>query len=308
MFRAVSHGHASGEIASVAVPDQRLNVLSKLHSSAKTTPIHINFIDIHAAERTEASAVGRLRTVDAVLIVVPAFGGQEPKKELAASLENMILADMLPVSTRLQRARKDTSIRGEVEILEAALDHLENGRLLREREWNEVAIHALSPLALISLKPIIALWNLHESEIDAAPPATDSVVEVISACALLEAEASALEPEESKEILEGYGIAQPLKERLISAVYRNLDLVTFFVTDQKETRALAVPKGATAFDAAGHVHTDMQRGFIRAEVASFEKVAEAGSWEKAKASGAVKVEGKEHPIAEGDVIRFRFSV
>lgn len=308
MFRAVSHGHASGEIASVAVPDERLDMLSKLHSSAKTSPIHINFIDIHAAERTEASAVGRLRTVDVVLIVVPAFGGQEPEKELAASLENMVLADMVPVSTRLQRARKDSSIRGEVEILEAALEHLENGRLLMQREWNEVAIHALSPLAPISLKPIIGLWNLNESEIDAAPRRTESMIELISACALLEAEAAVLEPEESKEILEGYGISQPLKERLISAVYQNLDLVTFFVTDQKETRAVALSKGSTALDAAGQVHSDMQRGFIRAEVAPFEKVAEAGSWEKAKTAGAVKVEGKEHPVAEGDVIRFRFSV
>lgn len=305
VLRAISAGRGV-EIAAIPVRDSRLETLSQLHSSQKTTPLQISFRDVHATERTEAASVAQLRTTDAVLIVVPAFGGQEGPKALAAVLDNLVLSDMAPVEARLERARKDPAVRGEIETLTAALAHLEAGSLLRERDWETNELSALSALAPITMKPILALYNVDESSIGEAAPAAR--VEGLVACALLEAEASGLEPDESREILDSYGISEPLGGRIAAAVLRSLDLLTFFVTDHKETRALGVKRGATALDAAAQVHTDMARGFIRAEVAPFDKVAEAGSWEATKAATRTRVEGKDYVVNEGDVFRFRFSV
>lgn len=268
--------------------------------------MQVNFVDVHAAERTEAAALGSIRTADAVLLVVPSYGGQDVGKAFESAVQTLLLADVGPISTRLEHARKDPELRGEVEALETALSEIEKSRFLRDRDWDSSALDALSSIAPITLKPTIALFNVDESRLEEQAP--EAGMESLAACALLEAEAAALETEDRDEILAGYGISEPLEGRVIAAVLHSLDLITFFVTDRTETRALGVKKGVTAIEAAGYVHTDMQRGFIRAEVAAFEKVGEAGSWEAAKESGVARVEGKDYVVSDGDVLRFRFSV
>lgn len=306
LFRALSGGRAGGAIAAVALRDPRLDQLSTVHSSGKTTPVHINILDVHAEERTEAAAIGRLRGVDAVVLVMPGFGGQDAERAFSSEIDNLILADLAPAESRLQRAKKDASLAAEVETLKSAIAQLESGRLLSERDWEAPDLHALTSIAPITLKPVIAIYNVDESKTAEQPPQVR--VDSLAACLLLEAEAAELDIEESREILSGYGIDEPVADRVVAAVLRNLELITFFVTDRTESRGLELHRGSTALEAAGHVHSDMQRGFIRAEVSSFQEVVEAGSWEAAKAASLVRVEGREYVVADGDVIRFRFSV
>lgn len=306
LYRAMTAGRATGEIAAVPVPDPRVETLAQLHASRKISPVHLTVVDVHAAEPTVAAALARLRGMDALIVVLPAFGGQDAEGALRRVREDLLIADMVPIESRLERARKDPALEAEASLLELALAQLEEGKFLREREWDQRDRQFLSGVRPITLKPLIAVKNVDEAHL--GDPTPSSGIVSLAACATLEEEAAALDPGEAREILAGYGIPEPLVERLVSLVFKELDLVTFFVTDQKETRALELRRGSTAFEAAGEVHSDMQRGFIRAEVASFEKVVDAGSWEKAKAAGVVKVEGRDYVVADGDVIRFRFSV
>lgn len=306
LYRAMTGGRSSGEIAAVALQDTRLDTLAELHSSRKVTPVFLNVVDVHAAERTVAAAVARLRAMDALIVVLPAFGGQDGQAALRTTAEDLIVADMAPIETRLQKARKDPALKTEVETLQSALAHLEEGRFLRERDWKERDLLCMSSIAPLTIKPMVAVWNVDESRV--SDPVPESPIPSVSACVSLEEEATTLDPESAQEILAGYGVSQPIAQRVVRAVFAELDLITFFVAGQKESRALELKREATAFDAAGQLHTDMQRGFIRAEVVPFDKVVEAGTWDKAKAAGAARVEGRDYAVSDGDVITFRFSV
>jgi len=315
LWRAISGADTKGDVATVAVTDDRLDRLTELHSSRKTVAAQIELIDVHATAKTAAAAVARLRDVDALVAVMPFFGGQDGKSELAKMKDDLLLADMAPVETRLQRARKDPAGKKEVPSLEAAMQHLEDGCFMSSRKWETNDLQVFSPLALITLKPLIVVNNADEAGFDQTDGGATGGAEAgggdfmeFSVSAALEAEVAGMSPEESRALLEAFGVKDPVVGRVIQAVYGSLDLITFFTTGDDETRAWELRKGATAPEAAGVIHSDLQRGFIRAEVTTYEHVVETGSWDAAKAKGLVRVEGKDYIFQEGDITHFRFAV
>ena len=291
----------------MAVPDARIDVLAGLHASRKRVPVQIELVDVHAGARSDAAATARLREMDAILLVLPGFGGQDAKAALASMRDHLVLADLGPIETRLLRARKDPAARHEVPALEAAMELLSGGSFLAERPWDRADLRVFSPLAPITLKPVVVVWNVDEEGLATEPPDSGGLPSFVASAAL-EAEVADLPPEEAVPLLEAFGIGEPALGRVIAAVYRSLDLITFFTTGDDETRAWEVARGALAPEAAGVIHSDIQRGFIRAEVVGYDELVSLGSWDKAKAAGQLRVEGKDYLMAEGDVVHFRFNI
>lgn len=306
LWRAITGTATSGEIAAVDVPDQRLDVLCEIHSSRSRVAAKLEVIDAHLAGKTQAAAFARLREMDALLVVAPAFGGLEASKALESFLEELVLADLGPIENRLARARKDPASRGELPALEKALERLSGGELLKDHEWEPDELATFSPIAPLTLKPLTVIWNVDEASTGEPPP--DVSRESFAVNAALEAEVAGMDADEAAALLGAYGVGEPVLERVIRSIYENLDLITFLTTSDKESRAWEVRRGATAPQAAGVIHSDLQRGFIRAEVIAYEALVAAGSWDKARSAGKLRVEGKDYVFKEGDVVHFRFAV
>ena len=306
LVRAIGGGTAKGDVTTVSVPDERLDALVEMHSSRKTVPARIEVVDVHAAARTHASAIAKLREMDAILLVTPSFSAQDPALHVSAAIEDLILADLQPVETRLERAKKDASAKREIPALERAKRVLEEGRRLSQETWASDELTTFSSLTLVTQRPIVVVFNADEHGLEQSPPPIEFPSFVASAP--LEAEVAGMGAEEAGELLRVYGIKQTVLGRVIDAVYRSLDLISFFTTSDKESRAWEVRSGAKAPEAAGVIHSDMQRGFIRAEVISFQELEEIGHWDAAKAQGRIRVEGKDYVLQEGDVTHFRFSI
>ena len=307
LWRAVTGAPAKGEVAVVDVPDARLDVLVAMEKSRKRVPIQIQVADVHAAARTQASAIGELRKMDALLLVVAAFGGQDPAQDLASFQDDLILADLGPFENRLARARKDPAARSEIPALEEAMAHLESGQPLRAGKWEPEELRVFAPMAPITLKPAVVIRNVDEG----APDSVDQEVAGLPSFAVsaaIEAEVSGLDPAEAAGLLQAYGIEEPVLGRVIDSVYRLLELISFFTAGDTESRAWEVRRGATAPEAAGVIHSDIQRGFIRAEIIGYQDLVAAGSWSAAKTKGLLRLEGKEYRMVEGDVCHFRFNV
>lgn len=306
LWRAISGLAPVGDVATVAVPDPRIDRLSELHRSKKTVYAQVEVVDVHATARTSAAASARLRNMDALVVVIPGFGGQDGAGALGGMVDELLLADMGPFETRMAKAKRDPSAKAELPVLQAALDHLNDGKFLSAREWEKEEMAVFSALAPLSLKPIILVYNVDEDALDATLDAAGFTCITVSA--LLEAEVAGMSPEEAKDLLGAYGVEEPVMGRVIQEVYRSLDLITFFTTGDDETRAWEVKRGATAPEAAGAIHTDIQRGFIRAEVITYDELVAVGDWDKAKAASKIRVEGKDYLFKEGDCTHFRFNV
>ncbi|MBW3591554.1 MAG: DUF933 domain-containing protein [Actinobacteria bacterium] len=306
LFRAIAGEKPVGDVAAVSVPDERLDKLSELHSSRKTVHAQVQVVDVTATARTAAAAAARLRNMDALLVVAPSFGGQDGEAALREFKQDLLLADMGPFETRLTKARKDPASKKEVPALSKALDLLNDGTFLSSQPWESDELFTFSALAPVTLKPMVLVNNVDEDAL--GEKISDPDFESISVSALLEAEVAGLGPDDAKELLGAYGVDEPVMGVVIQQIYRSLDLITFFTTGDDESRAWEVKRGATAPEAAGAIHSDIQRGFIRAEVISYDALVEAGHWDKAKAASKLRVEGKDYVFREGDVTNFRFNV
>ncbi len=306
LWRAISGQKPVGDVATVAVPDPRLDKLSELHASKSTVHAQVEVVDVHATARTAAAASARLRNMDALLEVIPGFGGQDGAAGLGAIKDELLLADMGPFENRLAKAKRDPSAKKELPVLQTALDHLNEGKFLSTRSWEKEELAFFSALAPVTLKPIILVYNVDEDALDRTIETAG--LTTISVSALLEAEVAGLSNEEARDLLSAYGVDEPVMGRVIQEVYRSLDLITFFTTGEDESRAWEVRRGATAPEAAGVIHTDIQRGFIRAEVISYDELVAAGHWDKAKAAAKIRVEGKDYVFKEADCTHFRFNV
>jgi ribosome-binding ATPase YchF (GTP1/OBG family) len=220
----------------------------------------------------------------------------------------LLLADLASVENGVDRARKrakaSPEARTEVAALEQAQALLEAERPVIEGDFDGSAQKLLRGFGLLTLKPWIVIANTEEGSNGSAELPEDA----IAISASLEAEVAGMEADEAAELLEGFGVTDPGLDRVISACYRALDLITFLTTGEDETRAWEVRRGAKAPEAAGVIHTDLQRGFIRAEVVGYDDLVTVGSWDAAKAKGLLRVEGKDYPVAEGDVLNIRFAV
>lgn len=309
LFTALTRSGAAGgrsNQAVVEVPDDRLPVLARIERSKKIVPAKVRFVDVPGG--LTAQGIAEFREMDALCIVVRAFGPDaDPSKELAAVGSELVLADLGSVESGLEKARKKAKgskeAAVEVEVLETALAMLEQEEPLREADLDDAAKRLLKGYGPLTMKPWVVVANVEEGAVDLAD--LDAALPISAA---LEAEVAGLEQHEARELLQGFGIEQPGLDRVIAACYRTLDLITFLTTGEDETRAWEVRRGAKAPEAAGAIHSDLERGFIRAEVVTYDDLIEAGSWDAAKAKGALRVEGKDYVVQEGDVLHIRFAV
>jgi ribosome-binding ATPase len=304
LTRAGSHG-GQANVAVVPVPDPRLPVLTEMERSKKTVPAQVRFVDVPGGT-SSAQGVAKLRESDALAVVVRCFGpDRKPAHELADVRGELLLADLAVVESALEKATKRAKgkLGPEVDALQRAKDALDDERPLRHAELSEEKLAHLKAIAPLTLKPEVVVANLEEGE---EPPA--ELGEAVGVYASIEAETAEMDPDEARALLEEFGVSEPGLARVIAAGYGALDLITFLTTGDDETRAWEVRRGATAPEAAGAIHTDLQRGFIRTEVISYDELVAAGSMDAAKAAGKVRVEGKDYVVREGDILHVRFAV
>ncbi|MDH3470733.1 MAG: DUF933 domain-containing protein, partial [Acidimicrobiia bacterium] len=271
-------------------------------------------------------ALGKLREMDAMMVVLRAFedaaapaseSGTDPAAQAEELLLELALADVDVFTKRSERAAKeataDVAMKPQADAFAQASQLLADGSPLRATQWSPAQRDFFRDLAPLSLKPAVWVINAGEDEateeleerVAAVVPDGDAVV---SLSARIEHEASQLDPKEREELFEGLGLGKGALSKMVRAAYLALDLTTFYTIGPKEAHAWSVKSGSTAPQAAGKIHSDLERGFIRAEVAAIAEVVEAGGWDAAKAAGLVRLEGKDYVVAEGDVIEVRFSV
>ncbi|KXB44369.1 hypothetical protein HMPREF3188_01264 [Tissierellia bacterium KA00581] len=326
-------------IGLVNVPDERLEKLTKLYNSKKTIPAVIEFYDIAGLVKGASKGEGlgnkflsHIREVDAIVEVVRAFedenivhvdGDINPLRDVETINLELILADMEMVEKRLEKAKKSLkgskSFKSEVDLLEKILPVLEQGKSIRSLSFNDDEKKLLKNFSLLSIKPIIYVANVNEDDMidegknnkyvkilqDFAKSENSSVV-VISA--QIEKEISELEIEEQIEFLNDLSIKESGVSKLIKESYNLLGLMSFLTAGPEETRAWTIKIGTTALNAAGKIHSDIQRGFIRAEIVNYDDLINLGSMVTAREKGLVRLEGKEYIMQDGDVVYFRFNV
>jgi ribosome-binding ATPase len=309
LFTALTRAGAGGGRANqavVPVPDPRVAVLAAMERSRKVVHAQVRFIDVPGGTAS-AQGIATLRESDALAVVVRCFGPDAaPAGELAGVLDELLLADLAVTDSALERATKRA--RGvstpEVNALRAAHEALSSEVALRDADLDEDQRRHLRGLAPLSLKPLVVVANLEEGQpVPAAMPS-----DAVGVYASIEAETAEMDPEEGRALLTEFGVAEPGLDTVIAASYRAIDLITFLTTGEDETRAWEVRRGARAPEAAGVIHTDLERGFIRAEVIGYDELVDAGSMDAAKSKGRLRVEGKDYIVREGDVVHVRFAV
>lgn len=327
-FNALTHAGASSgsgraNVAMVPVPDARVDELGRLHASRKLVYAQLKFVDVAGLSKgsgLSAQVLGHLREVDALAVVVRAYGSDaDPAAELAEVALELALADLGTLGAAAERATKkartDKRSAPEAAVLDRAVARLEAGRQLRMEPWEPEELAVFRNYAPLTLKPAIVVLN---TEDEGAAGAAGQAAELASTLgpggeglavpARLEAEVGGLDPAEAAELLAEFGVEVGALPAVIGSAYRLLGLLTFLTTGEDESRAWEVRRGATAPEAAGVIHSDLQRGFIRAEVVSYPDLLAAGSWDRARSAGRLRVEGKDYLVAEGDVMNIRFAV
>lgn len=322
----------------VSVPDERLDVLAEMYNPKKYTPANIEFVDIaglvKGASRGEGLGnkfLSHIREVDAIVHVVRCFDDTnvihvestvDPVRDIETINLELIFADMETVEKRIDKARKDAKgdkkALVEVELFERVKETLENEKPIRSMELDEEEYKIVYASNFLTIKPVIYAANMSETEFGDSSKneylkaveefAKKEGSEVLPICAKIEEDISELEDEEKLMFLEDLGLEESGLSRLIKASYSLLGLISFLTGGSDEVRAWTIKKGTKAPQAAGKIHTDFEKGFIRAEVVSFKDLTECGSMTAAKEKGLVRSEGKEYVMQDGDVVLFRFNV
>ncbi|HUU61266.1 MAG TPA: redox-regulated ATPase YchF [Acidimicrobiia bacterium] len=314
------------------VPDPLVEQLAAVEQPDKIVHATLDLLDLPAMARPGSSGLGarflaRLREEEAVAVVLRAFedegvsddeSGTDPAEQAEALLLELALADLEVFTRKVEKAVKeaaaDPAKRPAAAAVARGVEVLNQGRALRTESWDEQERAAFQDLAPLTLKPAVWVVNVGEDDASAAEkvaavaalvPAGDTVVAL---SARIEEEASRLDAEDRAELLQGFGLGEGALARVVNATYDALNLLTFYTVGPKEVHARTVQRGASAREAAGKIHSDMERGFIRAEIAPAVEVVAAGGWDAAKAAGRVKVEGRDYVLVEGDVMVVRFSV
>ncbi|MCT4545350.1 MAG: redox-regulated ATPase YchF [Vallitalea sp.] len=324
----------------VTVPDPRLDELTNLYDSKKTIPAVIEFVDIAGLVKGASKGEGlgnkflsNIREVDAIVHVVRCFedtnivhvdGSIDPIRDIETINLELIFSDIEILDRRIAKTTKslkgDKSLAKEIDILKKLKEELENGNVARNIEFDtDETVKFVESLNLLTYKPVIYATNVTED--DLADDGNDNTYvqlvrdfakqedsEAFVICAKIEEEISELDDDERAMFLEDLGITDAGLEKLIKASYSLLGLISFLTAGEKETRAWTITKGTKAPGAAGKIHTDFEKGFIRAEVVKYEDLMNAGSYTAAKEKGLVGVEGKDYVVKDGDVMLFRFNV
>ncbi|MGD0832871.1 MAG: redox-regulated ATPase YchF [Candidatus Dormibacteria bacterium] len=319
----------------VPVPDARLERLAAVFTPPRIIPATVTFTDIaglvRGASRGEGLGnqfLGHIRECDAIALVVRAFedpdvvhveGGLDPLRDLEVIELELQLADLETVTRRLERLEKTARVAKEkaaetIEAMRRVRDHLDQGRPVRTLALSQEERSLVADLFLLTSHPLIAVVNVDESRAGAPPPdalaalARDHGGDALAISARIESEIVELPPDDRREFLDSLGLAEPGLDRLAREAYSLLDLVTFFTAGEKEVRAWTLRRGGTAVDAAGTIHTDFARGFIRAEVVDTEDLIAAGSYAAVRELGKQRLEGRDYLVRDGDVVHFRFNV
>jgi ribosome-binding ATPase len=323
----------------VAVPDKRLDKLAEMYHPKKYTPATIEFVDIAGLVRGASKGEGlgnkflaNIRECDAIVHVVRCFqnddivhvdGSIDPKRDIETINTELILSDLEVLDRRMERTKKmlkaDKKYQAELDFFQRVKDVLNEGKAARTVECNEDEAALLASVSLLSNKPIIYAANMSEADFSAGVeknPYFQVVKEfaesehagVLPICAETEAQISGMEPEEKELFLSDMGLSESGLDRLIRACYSLLGLISFLTAGEQEVRAWTIKKGTKAPQAAGKIHTDFERGFIRAEVVSYEDLIACGSMAAAREKGLVRSEGKDYVMKDGDVVLFRFNV
>ena len=314
-------GKKTANLARIQVPDSRVDRLSQIYQPKKTTPAEITFVDVagpkeRAASGLEAQLVGQIREADALALVIRAFDNPaleadpDPAQELSAFDDELVLTDLVQIEKRLERLRKEKPTR-ELALLEKIAVELESGKAIRRQNLDAPEIQMLSGFAFLSQKPLLVVLNHDEGSSDAPEPlsaaAKERNLEVVPLSAPIEAEIMAMEPEDQQAFLADLGLEQPARARFIQAAYHALDLISFLTVGEDEVRAWTIRRGTKAQPAAGKIHSDLERGFIRAEVTPAAVFLELGSEAKVKEAGKLRVEGRDYVVQDGDIMHIRHS-
>lgn len=326
-------------IGMVSVPDERLDKLAEMYEPDKFTPATIEFVDIAGLVKGASQGEGlgnkflsHIREVDAIIHVVRCFenddithvdGNIDPARDIETINLELILSDLDILSRRVDNRRKamkgDKTLAGEVDFLERLIKEMEQGKTARACEISEEEKEYLKDVALLTIKPVIYACNMGENDfIDGIDNNKfyNTVKEIAAAegaetfpiCAEMEAQIAELEPDEKEMFLEDMGLEKSGLDRLIKKSYSLLGLISYLTAGKPEVRAWTIKKGTKAPQAAGKIHTDFERGFIRAEVVSFDDLIACGSMSAAKEKGLVRSEGKDYVMNDGDIVLFRFNV
>lgn len=328
-------GKREAHVGIAQVPDHRLDSLSTLFRPKKHTPAAVRFVDVPGVTRGGAAALNLhdLRTMDALAVVIRAFpsdavphpeGDLDPARDLELLETELLLADLQVVTNRLERLarelvkRKSPELELEQAVLEKCRPALERAIPLRDAELDHDERRRLKGFTFFTLKPMLVLLNVGEGDAGALEEAVTRCgltpwrrrreVAVCAVCASLEEEISRLPGEDQPAFLENLGLPDRAMDRVLCAAYDLLNLRTFFTVGDEECRAWAIRAGTTALKAAGIVHSDFERGFIRAETASWEDLVKNGSWAACRANATLRVEGRDYVVADGDVLNIRFNV
>lgn len=322
----------------VAVPDERLDKLAALYNSKKITPTYLRFVDIaglvKGASRGEGLGnkfLSHIREVDAIVHVVRCFVDSnvthvsstiDPVSDMQTINLELILADIETVNSRLAKAVNmqktgDKKYKIEAELLQKILTHLESEQPVRTMTLDEDEKLMVEEMFLLTSKPVIYAANIAEDDIGkdnnalvklVEDKAREENAETLVICAKVEEELSRLDADEKAMFLESYGITESGLNRLVKKCYKLLHLVSYLTAGEKETRAWTITEGTKAPQAAGKIHSDFEKGFIRAEIVPYEVMLEMGGYNQAKEHGKVRSEGKDYVVKDGDVVLFRFNV
>ena len=322
----------------VAVPDERLDKLTEMYHPQKTTPAVIEFVDIAGLVKGASKGEGlgnkflsHIREVDSIVEVVRCFedpnivhvdGSIDPIRDIETINLELVFADMETVDKRLDRAKKnlkgDKKYQAEIDVLEKVKKVLEEGKPARVLDLTEDEKELIKEAFLLTMKPILYIANVSENDLE-NPDENEYVkkvrdyakienAEVIPLCVKVEEELSVLDKEDKKEMLKELGLSESGLDKLIKASYKLLGLMSFLTAGEPEVRAWTIKIGTKAPQAAGKIHSDIERGFIRAEVVSFDDLIKCGSMVQAREKGLVRSEGKDYIMQDGDIVLFRFNV
>ncbi len=323
----VGQGGVEPHLAVGRIPDPRLDVLSDMFKPKKTIHATVDWVDVPGFEPTAPGGAGEAtrflehaRRVDALAQVVRCFdnGIEEPAPvdEIESLALELVIADLQIVENRIERLEKDRSRKGKVDnpleppLMERFKERLDEGKPLRDLDLSSDEIKLSSGFSLLTLKPMILVLNGSEDGVDESivAAARETGAEVVDLCAKVEAELAELPEEDRNEFLADLGIEEPASHRMARSAYSAMGLQSFFTVGEDECRAWPVRKGAPAPEAAGTIHSDMERGFIRAETCSYDDLTAAGGLAEVKKLNQMRLEGKAYEVQDGDVLNIRFSV
>ncbi len=348
LFNAITNAGAEAQnypfctidpnVGVVTVPDARLDVLAEMYDPEKYTPAIVEFVDIAGLVKGASKGEGlgnkflaNIREVDAIVHVVRCFentniihvdGSIDPIRDMETINLELIFADMETITRRMDKTRKDMKsdkkLASNLELFERVYKSLEEGVTARSLEYTEDEAVIMEDVRLLTYKPVIYVANVSEDEVSDASDnqyvaalreaVKDEGAQVVPICANIEAEIAQLDDEEKEMFLADLGIEESGLNRLVKASYTLLGLISYLTAGPKEVRAWTIVNGTKAPQAAGKIHTDFERGFIRAEVIAYDDLIACGNMNTAKERGLIRSEGKEYVIKDGDVVLFRFNV